>query len=122
MLILREKQEKVGGKMSDFLDYVERNYGCVAEYNRCREEDEAYEAEQQYKRNQYYKKNRELFAKAEADGTLVFFSDSCYYSKCPYYTEIHPRFEDDDVEHGICGNLKYTNCEYRKREREEVSD
>ena len=36
--------------MADFLDYVEQNYGCVAEYNRCREEDEAYEYEKEQKR------------------------------------------------------------------------
>ena len=102
--------------MSDFLDYVERNYGCVAEYNRCREEDMQYEYEQQAKRNAYYKENRKLFEKAEKDGTLVFFSESCYYDKCSSYTSIGPRFEDDDVEHGICGNLSCKDCEYRKHE------
>ena len=108
--------------MADFLDYVERNYGCVAEYNRSRFEDEEYEAEQQYKRNQYYKENKETFAKAEADGTLVYFSDSCYHDRCPSYTEIGMRDEWDDVEHGICGNLSCKDCTYRKREAEQKAE
>lgn len=49
--------------MSDFLSYVERNYGCVAEYNRCREEDAEYEAKQRFHQNQYYKKNKALLNK-----------------------------------------------------------
>lgn len=104
--------------MSDFLSYVESNYGCVAEYNRCREEDAEYEAEQQYKRNQYYKKNKEKLDKAKADGTLVWFSDSCYESKCPSYTDIGMSDSEDDITHGSCGNLNCIICEYRKNEAE----
>lgn len=97
--------------MADFLDYIEQNYGCVAEYNRCREEDAEFEAEQQYKLNQYYRKNKEVYDKANEEGKLVVFSESCY--ECPSYTDIGMTDSDDDIPHGICGNLSCKDCEYR---------
>lgn len=102
--------------MSDFLDYVERNYGCVAEYNRSRFEDEEHEAELRYKANQYFKKNKELLDKAKENGTAISFCESCF--ECPSYTDIGATAEDDDVPHGICGNLDCKDCEYRKYEAE----
>lgn len=99
--------------MSDFLDYVERNYGCVTEYNRCREEEAEYEYEREEKRRAYYQKNKDMLKKAESDGTLVYFSEDCY--DCPSYTDIGMTDEYDDVPHGICGNLKCTTCTYRSK-------
>lgn len=99
--------------MSDFLSYVERNYGCVAEYNRCCEEDMEYEWERQEKARQYYKKNDALRKKAQADGSYVVFCDDCF--DCPSYTDIGMTDEYDDVPHGICGNLKCTTCKYRSK-------
>lgn len=101
--------------MSDFLSYVERNYGCVAEYNRCREEDMQHEYELQEKARQYYKKNNELRKKAQTDGSYVVFCDDCF--DCPSYTDIGMTDADDDIPHGICGDLSCVDCKYRKRER-----
>lgn len=99
--------------MADFLSYVERNYGSVAEYNRCREEvnQEAYEKEM--RAIAYYKRNKEKLNKVDADGTLIYFSEDCY--ECPHYTDIGPTDEYDDVPHGICGNLGCNSCEFRQR-------
>lgn len=97
--------------MNDFLGYVERNYGCVAEYQRCRAEEDDYYWEQKAKRYEYYRKNKELLDKAEADGTLVYFSYEC--KDCPDYTDIGMTSDQDDVDHGICGNLDCKDCPYR---------
>lgn len=102
--------------MADFLDYVEQNYGCVAEYNRCREEDESYEYEKEQKRRTYYQKNKTEYDKAEQEGKLVRFCESCY--ECPSYTDIGMTDDMDDVPHGRCDNLSCKDCEYRIKEAE----
>ena len=101
--------------MSDFLAYVERNYGCVPEYNRCQEEKAQLEYERWERDQEYYRKNELAFQKADADGTLVHWAFECV--DCKDYTPIGMRDAEDDVEHGICGNLSCTDCEYRKKER-----
>lgn len=100
--------------MSDFLSYVERNYGCVAEYNRCREEEEQYEYEKQEKARAYYQKNKIEYDKAEEEGKLVRFCVSCY--ECSSYTDIGMTDDMDDVPHGRCDNLACKDCEYRIKE------
>ena len=96
------------------LNYIERNYGCVAEYNRCRQEDEEHEWQLEMERQDWYKRNKEKVDKAVKDGTLVSYSWNCV--GCPYYTSIGPTWSDDDIEKGICGNLEKKDCDYRRRE------
>lgn len=96
------------------LAYIERNYGCVAEYNRCQREAEEYEYEREMEQQEYYQKNKEKLDKASENGTLVTFSWDCV--GCHHYTAIGMTWSDDDIEHGICGNLKKKDCEYRKGE------
>lgn len=90
--------------MSDFLNYVERNYGCVAEYNRCMEEDAEYRVERGMRVLDSCARNK---AKLEAAGDrAMWFCEDCI--GCKYYEMVGPTspgfgYEDiDDVEHGIC--------------------
>ncbi len=90
--------------MYDDLARIERSYGSVAEYNRCREEADA----EQYEREMNYRnscaKNK---AKLESAGErAMYFCEDCI--GCKYYEMVGPTspgfgLEDiDDVEHGIC--------------------
>ena len=82
----------------DDLGRIERSYGSVAEYNRCREEDAEYEYEQQAKRAEYCRKNK---AKLEAAGdSAMYFCEDCF--GCDSYEDVGPTMWDDDVPHGIC--------------------
>lgn len=99
--------------MGDFLSYVERNYGCVAEYNRSMQDDYEHECELEAKRYEYYATNKAKLDKASKEGTLVYFADDCI--GCPWYTEIGMTGNEDDIEHGICGNLEIKDCDYRKK-------
>lgn len=86
--------------MFDFLNYVESNYGCVAEYNRCMEERAEEKVEREYKQQEYYSRNKEKLKANEND--IIYFADNCI--GCPHYFEIGMTDQYDDVEHGICGN------------------
>lgn len=100
---------------AESLSSIERSYGCVAEYNRCMEEREACEAEQEREAWDYERKNKALLDQAEKDGTLVYFCDDCI--GCEHYRPIGMTSAEDDIEHGICGNLSCKTCEYRKKEK-----
>ena len=83
------------------LESIERSYGCVAEYNRCMEEDAEREAEIAYKRSQYYAKNKKILDEHEAAGDLIYFpSEKCV--SCPNFVDVGPTDEDDDFPHGYC--------------------
>ena len=93
----KEREMKI---MYDDLARIERNYGSVAEYNRCREEADA----EQFEREMNCAKNK---AKLESAGErAMYFCEDCI--GCKYYEMVGPtspgfEFEDiDDVEHGIC--------------------
>ncbi len=84
----------------DDLARIERAYGSVAEYNRCREETDA----EQFEREISCAKNK---AKLESAGErALYFCEDCI--GCKYYEMVGPTspgfyYEDiDDVEHGIC--------------------
>lgn len=103
------------------LSYIERNYGCVAEYNRCMEEREQEEAETEFNNQQYYAKNKAKMDEAAKDPNVerMFFSDDCI--GCSHYTSIGPThgndWDVDDVEHGICDapNLNWRGgCQYKQ--------
>lgn len=96
--------------MYDDLSRIERCYGCVAEYNRCREEDEAHEYELQMERNERCKANKK---KLEDNADIaVWFSDRCI--ECKHYEDVGPTFygtwDIDDVEHGLCHNCNRNEC------------
>lgn len=90
--------------MSDFLNYVERNYGCVAEYQRCQMEDEEYAWEKQMEINEKCAKNKAKLN--EVGKRAMYFSDNCI--GCKHYESVGPMSysigwgDTDDVEHGIC--------------------
>lgn len=90
-------------KIMDDLARIERNYGSVAEYNRCMEEDAEYEAEQKAKWLSYCENN-----KAKLDGAgkrAMRYCEDCF--GCKYYDDVGPTYIDswgyqDDIPHGIC--------------------
>lgn len=83
------------------LGWVERNYGSVAEYNRCMEEADELEYERECKRHESYRKNKEKLDKAQEEGLkVVYFADDCV--GCKHYEDVSMMCEDDDVTHGIC--------------------
>lgn len=96
--------------MSDFLNYVERNYGCVAEYNRCREEEE----ERDWSVYETCAENKKKLT--EAGDKAMYFCDDCI--GCNHYESIGPTTpgfglgDVDDVEHGICHSTEY--CKKRR--------
>ena len=94
------------------LESIERNYGCVAEYHRSRYEDDAHEAVMEEERQERYRANKKLIDDAADAGTLVYMAWSCV--GCKDYTAIGMTSFDDDIEHGICGNLSCKTCPYRK--------
>lgn len=105
--------------MYDGLADIERNYGCVAEYNRSRMEDEEYEYEMAEKARKYYAENSNKYHEAMENGTLQCFCYDCI--GCEHYREIGPRNAEDDVEHGACLNPKMNECkcsEMQKRLKE----
>lgn len=87
----------------DDLARIERNYGCVAEYNRSRWEDAEYEAEQEAKAHDWCARNK---AKLDAAGDrAMWFCEDCF--GCKFYEDVGPTCIDswgyqDDVPHGIC--------------------
>ena len=90
--------------MYDDLARIERSYGSVAEYNRCREEADAERFEREMNYRDSCAKNK---AKLESAGDrAMYFCEDCI--GCKYYEMVgstSPGFglEDiDDVEHGIC--------------------
>ena len=96
--------------MSDDLSRIERCYGSVAEYNRCREEDAAHEYELQMERNERCAANKK---KLEENADIsVYFADDCI--GCESYEAIGPRWygdwDVDDVEHGLCHNCNRNEC------------
>lgn len=102
----------------DDLSRIERNYGCVAEYNRCMEEEMEHEWEQQVKRNEYCKANK---AKLEAAGDkAMYFCEDCF--GCTFYEDVGPTSWDslgqDDVTHGICNLRETCTCPKRQTESE----
>ena len=86
----------------DDLARIERNYGCVAEYNRCQEE----QTEREMNILSRCAANKAKLDKAKAEGKAMFFCEDCI--GCKHYESIGPTtpgfyYEDiDDVEHGIC--------------------
>lgn len=100
--------------MYDELARIERNYGCVAEYNRCMEEEMEYKWEQQAKLDERCKANKEKI-KAAGD-KVMYFCDDCY--GCPFYEDIGPtswsEWNWDDVTHGICKLNDTWTCRKRR--------
>ena len=98
--------------MYDDLSRIESCYGCVAEYNRSRVEDEEHEYELQMERNERCKANEKKL-KDNAD-IAIWFADNCV--NCEHYEEVGPRFwnpdsmDIDDVEHGLCHNCNRNEC------------
>ena len=101
--------------MYDGLAYIERSYGCVAEYNRSRMEDEEYEYEKAEKARRYYAENNKKYQKALTEGTLQCFCSECI--GCKYYSEIGQRDAEDDVEHGSCSNPKMDECKHSETQK-----
>lgn len=99
--------------MSD-LTRIERNYGSVAEYNRCREEDAEREAEKEMKMLAWCNRNK---AKLDAAGDrAMWFCVDCF--GCKFYEDVGPTSIDswgnqDDIPHGICHKGK--ECDILKR-------
>lgn len=97
--------------MMDDLTRIERNYGCVAEYQRCQMEDE----EREMAIIEKCARNKAKLD--EAGDRAMYFCEDCI--GCKYYEEVGPTtpgfyYEDiDDVEHGICHHKgkPYTNVE-----------
>ncbi len=94
---------------------IERSYGCVAEYNRCMEEENDYEYEQEARRRKYYAENKKKLEDASKNDNLQYFCEDCV--GCKDYVSIGPKCEDDDVEHGICNGSK--TCKYREEVRQQ---
>lgn len=99
----------------DNLGRIERSYGSVAEYNRCREEDAEYEYEQQAKWDEYCRKNKAKLE--EAGASAMYFCEDCF--GCDSYEDVGPTSWDswgqDDVPHGICHKGKGDGiCELRR--------
>lgn len=93
--------------MWDDLAMIERNYGCVAEYNRSRYEDECYEYEMYEKRSSYYAKSkaREKAAKDAGYEFIAFgntFCDKC--TGCTHFCEVGMRDDTDDIGLTYCDN------------------
>ena len=71
--------------MYDALSSIERNYGCVAEYNRCRQESDERDWELREKANEHYWKNREKRESAAAQGKKIVWYDgggACNHCTC----------------------------------------
>ena len=86
--------------MSDFLNYIERNYGCVAEYQRCMAEEDN---ERWFENNaEKWEVNKEKLT--QAGDRAMYFCEDCM--GCKHYEDVGPTFYDghgqDDVTHGIC--------------------
>lgn len=96
-----------GASISD----IERNYGCVTEYNRCMEERAEYEAEKEAEARDRYQKNK--YRMENAGIALVASSDLC--SGCPHYEDIGMTWSEDDFMHGICKNMKCDKCQHHER-------
>lgn len=90
--------------MYDDLSRIEACYGCVAEYNRSRFDDEAHEWELWKERQQSYDKAKENLKKASVEGLPIIYyggyelgCDKCCnadYNTCCS--------DDDDIERVIC--------------------
>ncbi len=82
----------------DDLTRIERMYGCVAEYQRCMEE----ENEREMKYALQAKKNKQKLEREKEK--VMYFCNGCV--GCEHYESIGPtnytREMYDDVEHGIC--------------------
>ena len=100
--------------MQDDLSRIESCYGCVAEYNRSRQEDEEHEWELQQKRNERCKENKKKLE--DNEDIVVWFSDKCIESQCKHYEDVGPTYwnptwmDIDDVEHGLCHNCNRNEC------------
>ena len=103
--------------MYDDLARIESCYGCVAEYNRCKQERDEYEWEKKQSMFEYCKANEKKFN--DNKDITVCFSDDCI--GCEHYEDIGPLYWDedimhiDDVEHGLCHNCNRNECEEWKR-------
>lgn len=89
--------------MSD-LAWIERNYGCIAEYNRCMEENNSEDFAREMKNMEACARNKAKLN--EAGDRARHFCYECV--GCKWYEDIGPTsygscLEDiDDVIHGIC--------------------
>lgn len=89
--------------MRDDLAWVEHNYGCVAEYNRQRDEADAEQYEREMRALENCKRNK---AKLDAAGERAMMDcEDCY--GCRFYEDVGPTYIDswgyqDDFTHGIC--------------------
>lgn len=88
----------------DDLTWIERNYGCFAEYCRQRDEDAEYEAEQQAKWASYYADNKAKLDAARDKAKYFSEAEVCY--GCEHYEDVGPASYEDDVPHGICHKNK----------------
>ena len=97
-----------GKREMDDLTRIERAYGCVAEYQRCMEEED----EREMKRALQAEENKRKLEREK--GNVMYFCDGCV--GCKHYESIGPtnytREMYDDVEHGICrAERKCEKCE-----------
>ena len=96
--------------MYDDLSRIESCYGCVAEYNRCREEDEERRYEKHMKMNERCAANKKKLEES-ADIALYFCYDCV---NCEHYEDVGPIsygiMDIDDVEHGLCHNCNRSEC------------
>lgn len=101
---------------------IERNYGCVAEYNRSRREDEEHEAELRYQAEQQFKKNKEnLDAAAKEELPIIFYGGySLGCDKCEYADTNTCLSFDDDIGRVICRNPNVCDA-YRVYRAKEIA-
>lgn len=103
----------------DDLSQIERNFGCVAEYNRSQMEDEEHEEELRARRAQRYRANREKVNSTDMKD-LIWYGGWGACSNCLYADKETQRDETDDMEIVICKAPKSYNCKTRNEERKSL--
>lgn len=79
---------------------IERNYGCVAEYNRVMLEESHIDNEAEDRWKKTISNNLSVMKEHDKDKSSVYFADDCI--GCNNYHYVGPTSPDDDVEHGWC--------------------
>lgn len=90
--------------MYDDLSRIESTYGSVAEFNRCRFEEDSRSFERELERQDSYAENRKLL-KNNALSAIYHYGE-CF--QCDNYTDVGCTDAEDDFPHGICKN--HTDC------------
>lgn len=108
----------------DDLGRIERAYGSVAEYNRCREEADAEQYEREMRILDGCARNK---AKLKEAGDRAVWCEDCI--GCKHYEVVGPTspgfgLEDiDDMEHGICYHREIPPTDgHECKKREEKDD